>query len=1299
MSSAGRSLAEDRLFLKLEQLLERGERPDLERLAAEQGVSVEVARSLLLSLQALAAPASASRRGRIGPYELRQELARGGMGVVYLAHDPLLGRDVALKVLTNAGCSRQQSRFWTEAQALATLRHPNLLTVHAAGEHEGEPWLALELVQGGDCSERLPLVPAQAAQVVIEVADALQHCHERGVLHRDLKPSNVLMTAQGRILLADFGLALLLVDEEAQRTRLTQTGALLGTPGYWPPEQARGSLTEVGVHSDVYGLGALLYGLLTARPPISGAGLLEVALATEAGAIEPLGSLTEGIDERLEGICMRCLARDPQARYPSAAAVAAALRGWAAAPPAPGRDRRWLGAASLSLAALLALLVSARSFTAAPPSIREESTASPLPARAEPLPLSEHWSIDVGEAGALLERPAFAERPQGLYLLQRARALELSAAGDLLRRSGVDDDPLLSAVHAPLGEDPDPLLITAHASGRVRASDRFDQVIHEWRLRERCASLLVGGEGHVAARGESTVFVLGGARGWEAPVPAEAPCALVQAPNGPLVVWVTPQGTVTAVGARGVAWTAPASPGAERLLRVRHPAGDRILVGGEEARLLSAGQGAERWRPPGGGRLSLLDLEADGTDEVLQLRSGRARVFDAAGTQVAEVSLPADWTGSLSPLRLGPPRPLALAGVARGKVFLAEAGRVRWLVEPESPAAQVTTLDSDQDGADELVVVSGSRVTSYFLGPPPRRAIAGAPVLRRVGAHLLLEDGALTDLAGRPLGRSPFDTDGPLTSCQGGLLGRRGDEVVCWLPGEQPRVVLSLPGVVSLLAREAWLIAGTEDCKLVGFARGPHGYTQVWEQPLVGRALAEPHLLDTDADATLDTVVAVTEQGQLLSRPLATGGETTSRSHSGSSFRFPGVSVARREVHATMFVGELGYAHWFAQDAQRLAYKRYFNLRRAVVLPPRVLTSSEGQLVVCAGAKGWLQAFPPYRRPGVQIRASWADWNPGLEAEGELVVQDLDLDGSEELIVGYSARKPGRRGHVRIYDAAGRVMAQIASGGRLARVFRGEPGAVVVASEAGNASWGPWDRPLGRGRQDGRTRGWVFTQVLGKVSQDSGAHLRGSSEEVKILRHLSGEDRPKDRLSEEVRRNPAAAAVVARWLRVLQRAESPELAHWLLHSNEGVAPTHRRVTRSPRVAPAPEELPAFDARVKPHRVTNLLSYAWFPTASQEAFTIPQTRQAGFRLLLHRTARLKLRLRGHAPRDFAAVQAVVRGTKTTWHPVLRYEGESGVREVSLGLCQGGEVFDLSLYSHWNAPAPFVLEHFELVAEGE
>ncbi|MCO5171747.1 MAG: serine/threonine protein kinase, partial [Planctomycetes bacterium] len=279
---------------------------------------------------------------RIGSYALGPEVARGGAGVVFRAVDLRDGREVALKLMLGADEARRALRFGREARALIRLRHPGIVAALDAGVEAGRPWLAMELVEGESLQRHLdargPLAPAAAAALVAQLARAVEHAHAEGVLHRDLKPDNVLITRDGAPRLIDFGLAR---DVEPDAgSRLTATGAVVGTPGYWAPEQARGEVADV--RTDVHGLGALLYAALVAAPPIEAESFAEALIAAEAREVEPPSRRRADVAPALDAVCARALARRREDRYPSAGALADALDAWlAGSRGAPaGRVRR-----------------------------------------------------------------------------------------------------------------------------------------------------------------------------------------------------------------------------------------------------------------------------------------------------------------------------------------------------------------------------------------------------------------------------------------------------------------------------------------------------------------------------------------------------------------------------------------------------------------------------------------------------------------------------------------------------------------------------------------------------------------------------------------------------------------------------------------------------------------------------------------------------------------------------------------------------------------------------------------------
>lgn len=271
----------------------------------------------------------ADERGRFGKFELFEELGRGGMGVVYRARQTDLGRVVAIKmILSNRlATSDDVRRFETEARTAAGVRHANIVGIHEVGEFHGQPFFTMEYV-GGPSLERLvadgPLPPEEAARVVARLARAVEHLHEHGIVHRDLKPSNVLLDENREPRLTDFGLAKVFQSDDTN----TRTGTIVGTASYMAPEQAAGRVHDISPRTDVYGLGAILYELLTGQPPFREKHALDTLVQVLEGEPTLPRRINAGVPRDLERICRKCLEKNPDERYASAAEVAEDLERW-----------------------------------------------------------------------------------------------------------------------------------------------------------------------------------------------------------------------------------------------------------------------------------------------------------------------------------------------------------------------------------------------------------------------------------------------------------------------------------------------------------------------------------------------------------------------------------------------------------------------------------------------------------------------------------------------------------------------------------------------------------------------------------------------------------------------------------------------------------------------------------------------------------------------------------------------------------------------------------------------------------
>jgi len=337
---------------------------------------------------ALAGRAPGTKVGYIGDYEILEELGRGGMGVVYKVRQTSLKRLVALKmILAGVHASTQDlARFRAEAEAVARLQHPHIVQIHEIGVHQGHPYAALEFVEGGTLGQKLagtPLPGRQAARLVETLAHAIHAAHKEGIVHRDLKPANILLAHSNSVQalelgsdpdatryepkITDFGLAKLVKEDSGQ----TKSGAIVGTPSYMAPEQAAGNTKQIGPTADIYSLGAILYELLTGRPPFRA----ETPMDTLMQVItqEPVSprQLQPTVQRDLETICLKCLLKDPRKRYHSAEALADDLRRFLDGRPIqarpvglPERSWRWCKRNPVVAALLMLVALSMASGTA-----------------------------------------------------------------------------------------------------------------------------------------------------------------------------------------------------------------------------------------------------------------------------------------------------------------------------------------------------------------------------------------------------------------------------------------------------------------------------------------------------------------------------------------------------------------------------------------------------------------------------------------------------------------------------------------------------------------------------------------------------------------------------------------------------------------------------------------------------------------------------------------------------------------------------------------------------------------------
>src|SRR6058998_1341717 len=307
--------------------------------------------------------------GELGDYELLEVVGRGGQGVVFRARQKSLNRIVALKVISLGqwASTAHLKRFRLEAEAAARLEHPGIVPIHEVGERDGSCYFSMKFVEGGQLDEvirRTPMSIRQAAELIANVARTVHYAHEHGILHRDIKPGNILLDAKGEPHLTDFGLARLVETEST----MTRTLEVLGTPSYMAPEQAVGNNAQFTSATDVYGLGAVLYQLLTDHPPFAGGTTFETVRLVLDTEPRPPRLLNPKIDRDLSTICLKCLEKDPKRRYSSALALAEDLERWLKHEPILARhtgiirrSRKWMrrNPSSALLAACLVALAAA----------------------------------------------------------------------------------------------------------------------------------------------------------------------------------------------------------------------------------------------------------------------------------------------------------------------------------------------------------------------------------------------------------------------------------------------------------------------------------------------------------------------------------------------------------------------------------------------------------------------------------------------------------------------------------------------------------------------------------------------------------------------------------------------------------------------------------------------------------------------------------------------------------------------------------------------------------------------------
>ncbi len=421
-------------------------------------------------------------------YEILEQIGSGGMGVVYKAHQAALNRFVALKMVRAIDASNAEllARFRSEAHVVASLRHPQIVQVYDYGEHDGLPYIAMELVEGGSLADRLdgtPWAPAVAAALMIKLADAVQFAHQRHVIHRDLKPANVLVVSDSDELdvkITDFGLAKFLVEGSSQHTK---SYAFLGTPSYMAPEQATGRASEIGPAADVYSLGAIFCELLTGQPPFRGETpihTLRLLLSAEPISVH---QFTPRIPRDLATICDKCLRGEPNLRYASAAELGEDVNRYLEGRPIRARPvgnieraRRWcrrnplLAGAFGSVALLLAVIAAVSLWYSA--QLSRELANTRLAERSAQVRL---WDSYLSEAAARNSSHQVGQKFAALETIDKAVALL-----DTIGRSAERDLQLRNAVLSSVAL-PDfrrvrsfgPRLATPHACDMAASADCY----------------------------------------------------------------------------------------------------------------------------------------------------------------------------------------------------------------------------------------------------------------------------------------------------------------------------------------------------------------------------------------------------------------------------------------------------------------------------------------------------------------------------------------------------------------------------------------------------------------------------------------------------------------------------------------------------------------------------------------------------------------------------------------------------------------------------------------------------------
>ncbi len=990
-------------------------------------------------------PAEQELPKRIGPFLIEGVLGSGGFATVFRAVDERLGRVVALKVLRDLGASPDLvARFLREGRAAAQLDHPNVVKVYEVGTGgSGEAYIAMQLIRGGSLADYLQkAVPTsrRAADLILSISRALVHAHERGVIHRDLKPANVLLAEDETPFLTDFGLAF-----RPDETRLTPTGAALGTPAYMAPEQAEGLGEGTDVRTDVYGLGAILYEVLTGSPPFTGRSLL--ALLRQV-ALEPPADprrLNPRTDRDLAAICLRCLEKEPGRRYPTAAALAEDLTRHldgrpveARLPGSAGRAIRWIRrnratAAAMAttvtaVMAILGLFLRPASF-----SIASEPAGAALwvDGRDTGLvtPVDGRWLWPPGERAVELRLPGRVPMVERIGFSSGARVARVV---DLPHRVGpcrISTRPAGAQVRLVHRSDP-------RLQRRFSTPVEEDVPVGDW-------DAIVALEGHAPLRFPVSI-------GEEGTIAPGGRVAVELAYTAPHVRWEL-QG-------EGEIQSSPVLTDLDRDglpdIVLATMAGEVLGLGGRA--------GMPLWRRGGLGHVlatvAVADLDGDGTadvvagdEQVLQAidgRTGRILWMCAAGGEGDFTSSPA--VGDLD----GDGRVEVVAGSTFGELLVLEgpSGRTRWRREigrriESSPAL----ADLDGDGSLDVVVgasgrsgglhaVGGKDGGSLWFRPysdanessptladldgdgVPDAAIGSRDAVRAVNGRT--GDSLWTTPTRAEILASPAiaDLDG-----DGRLEVVVGDEdgVVHALSGDlgRPRWTASLPdGIVASPALADLDGDGALDVVVVGRTGGVRALRgrdgrPIWEFTLGSSVHSTPALADLDGDGLAECVVGTTK-GRLV--VLAVGSGRRRWSQVGADRFVSGVALdVDRDGCRDAVVGDgVGGVHALCGRTGRTLWSD--SLGGSV----RLVASVEGDVVVVYGIDS------------VAVLSAGSGSIVGLGAlehsvTGRVAAVDIDGDGAAEICYRCTA------GHSHAASVRGRSVENREVEGRTGDAFSG----------------------------------------------------------------------------------------------------------------------------------------------------------------------------------------------------------------------------------------------------------------------